>query len=70
MFVPFAAWLAGNALGFSGYWNLFDRAPEATVIWTHAGAYPYPPPLRDYLRRYPGLYIDLSVRDQRAAPDG
>ena len=49
---------------------LFERAPEATVIWAHAGAYPYPPLLRDYLERYPGLYIDLSVRDQRVAPDG
>ena len=48
-----------------------DRpVPEATVIWAHAGAYPYPPLLRDYLQRYPGLYMDLSVRDQRVAPDG
>jgi hypothetical protein len=49
---------------------LFEQAPEATVIWAHAGAFPYPPLLRDYLERYPGLYIDLSVRDQRIAPDG
>jgi hypothetical protein len=49
---------------------LFEQVPEATVIWAHAGAYPYPPLLRDYLERYPGLYIDLSVRDQRIAPDG
>jgi len=40
------------------------------VIWAHAGAYPYPPLLRDYLQRYPGLYIDLSMRDQHIAPDG
>ena len=50
--------------------TLFEQVPEATVIWAHAGAYPYPPLLRDYLQRYPGLYIDLSVRDQRVAPDG
>jgi len=49
---------------------LFEQAPEATVIWAHAGAYPYPPLLRDYLERYPGLYLDLSVRDQRVAPSG
>lgn len=50
--------------------TLFEQVPEATVIWAHAGAYPYPPLLRDYLERHPGLYIDLSVRDQRVAPDG
>ena len=50
--------------------TLFEQVPEATVLWAHAGAYPYPPLLRDYLERYPGLYIDLSVRDQRVAPDG
>ena len=49
---------------------LFEQVPEATVIWAHAGAYPYPPLLRDYLQRYPGLYIDLSVRDERIAPGG
>lgn len=49
---------------------LFEQAPEARVVWAHAGAYPYPPLLRDYLERYPGLHIDLSVRDQRIAPGG
>jgi hypothetical protein len=49
---------------------LFEHAPAATVIWAHAGAYPYPPLLRDYLHRYPGLHLDLSVRDQRIAPEG
>jgi predicted TIM-barrel fold metal-dependent hydrolase len=49
---------------------VFEQAPEARVIWAHAGAYPYPPLLRDYLERYPGLYIDLSVRDQRVALGG
>ncbi|MBD3619410.1 MAG: amidohydrolase family protein [Chromatiales bacterium] len=50
--------------------SLFDHAPGAVVLWAHAGAYPYPPLLRDYLARYPNLHIDLSVRDGRIAPDG
>jgi predicted TIM-barrel fold metal-dependent hydrolase len=50
--------------------TLFEQVPEATVIWAHAGAYPYPPLLRDYLQRYPGLHVDLSVRDPRVAPEG
>jgi hypothetical protein len=50
--------------------SIFEHAPEATVVWAHAGAYPYPPLLRDYLGRYPNLYIDLSVRDERIAPSG
>jgi hypothetical protein len=50
--------------------SLFERLPEVQVIWAHAGAYPYPPLLADYLARYPNLHIDLSVRDQRIAPDG
>jgi len=49
---------------------LFDHAPQARVVWAHAGAYPYPPLLRDYLDRYPNLYVDLSVRDERVAPSG
>lgn len=50
--------------------TLFEIAPEATVIWAHAGAYPYPPLLRDYLERHPSLHLDLSVRDARIAPGG
>lgn len=50
--------------------SLFEQQPEAVVIWAHAGAYPYPALLDDYLRRYPGLYVDLSVRDERIAPKG
>jgi len=49
---------------------LFEHASDVTVIWAHAGAYPYPPLLRDYLERYPGLHMDLSVRDERIAPSG
>jgi len=50
--------------------SLFQHAPQAKVIWAHGGAYPFPPVLRDYLQRYPNLYVDLSVRDERIAPDG
>ncbi len=49
---------------------LFEHAPGATVIWAHAGAYPFPPLVRDYLERYPGLYVDLSMRSGRVAPGG
>jgi predicted TIM-barrel fold metal-dependent hydrolase len=49
---------------------LFERVPDARVVWAHAGAYPYPSLLRDYLRRYPNLYVDLSMRDERIAPGG
>ena len=50
--------------------RLFDHNSSARVIWAHAGAYPHPPLLRDYLARFPNLYLDLSVRDERIAPDG
>lgn len=50
--------------------RLYDHNPHARVVWAHAGAYPFPPLLHDYLRRYPNLYLDLSVRDDRIAPDG
>ena len=50
--------------------TLYEYSPEARVIWAHAGAYPYPPLLRDYLTRYPNLTIDLSVRDDLIAPGG
>jgi hypothetical protein len=49
--------------------TLFDHEPRARVVWAHAGAYPYPALLRDYLARYPDLYIDLSMRNERIAPD-
>jgi hypothetical protein len=50
--------------------RLFEIAPNATVIWAHGGAYPYPPLLGDYLNRYPNLYVDLSMRNERVAPNG
>jgi predicted TIM-barrel fold metal-dependent hydrolase len=50
--------------------SVYEHSPDARVIWAHAGAYPYPRLLHDYLARYPRLYIDLSVRNERIAPDG
>lgn len=50
--------------------TVYDIAPGLTVIWAHAGTYPYPDLVADYLRRYPSLYVDLSVRDGRIAPGG
>lgn len=50
--------------------TIYDLAPGHPVIWAHAGTYPYPDLLADYLHRYPQLHIDLSVRDERIAPGG
>jgi len=50
--------------------TVYDIAPQQPVIWAHAGTYPYPDLIADYLKRYPFLYIDLSMRDERIAPDG
>ncbi|MDR9437718.1 MAG: TatD family hydrolase [Thiohalophilus sp.] len=48
--------------------TIYDIEPGVRVIWAHAGAYPYPDLLADYLGRYPNLSIDLSVRNERIAP--
>ncbi len=50
--------------------TLYDISPSQPVLWAHAGTFPYPDLLADYLQRYPALSIDLSVRDERIAPDG
>ena len=50
--------------------TVYDVSPSQAVIWAHAGTFPYPDLLADYLQRYPALSIDLSVRDDRIAPDG
>jgi hypothetical protein len=50
--------------------KVYDIAPDQPVIWAHAGTFPYPDLVADYLRRYPSLSVDLSVRDDRIAPDG
>ena len=50
--------------------TLYEIAPGQPVIWAHAGTFPYPDLLADYLLRYPALSVDLSVRDERIAPAG
>jgi hypothetical protein len=50
--------------------TLYEIVPDQPVIWAHAGSFPYPDLLADYLRRYPALSVDLSVRDERIAPGG
>lgn len=50
--------------------TLFGIAANATVVWAHAGTEPQPPLIADYLTRYPRLFVDVSVRDERIAPDG
>ena len=49
---------------------LYEIAPGHPLIWAHAGTYPYPDLIADYLRRYPALHIDVSMRDERIAPGG
>ena len=50
--------------------TVYELAPGHPVIWAHAGTFPYPDLLADYLQRYPQLHVDLSVRDERIAPGG
>jgi hypothetical protein len=50
--------------------TVYDIAPSQPVLWAHAGTFPYPDLVADYLQRYPALSIDLSVRDDRIAPNG
>jgi len=50
--------------------TLYEIAPGLPLIWAHAGTYPYPDLIADYLRRYQALHIDLSMRDERIAPGG
>lgn len=50
--------------------TIYEMEPKARLIWAHAGAYPYPDLLTDYLNRYPNLSIDVSVRNERIAPHG
>ena len=50
--------------------TLYEITPKQPIIWAHAGTFPYPDLVSDYLRRYPNLSIDVSMRDERIAPDG
>ena len=49
---------------------VFTISPKLKVIWAHAGKYPYPELVSDYLERYDSLSVDLSMRDERIAPSG
>jgi hypothetical protein len=48
----------------------FAVAPEVRVLWAHLGTDPLPDLLAAMLVRFPGLWVDTSVRDERIAPDG
>jgi hypothetical protein len=48
----------------------FAVAPGVRVLWAHLGAQPQPDPLAAMLARFPGLWVDTSVRDERIAPGG
>lgn len=48
----------------------FAIAPGVRVLWAHLGTVPDPAQLAAMLERYPLLWIDTSVRDERIAPDG
>lgn len=50
--------------------SVYDIAPSTQLIWAHAGTFPYPDLIADYLQRYPALIVDLSMRDARIAPLG
>lgn len=50
--------------------TIYTIAPEQKVVWAHAGKYPYPDLITDYLQRYAELSVDLTMRDERIAPDG
>jgi len=50
--------------------SVYEISANQTVIWAHAGTFPYPELVADYLERYPALMVDLSVRDERIAPNG
>jgi hypothetical protein len=49
--------------------TVYTLAPGLTVVWAHAGTFPYPDLVAHYLGRYPALHIDLSMRDERLSDD-
>lgn len=44
---------------------IFAQAPDVRVLWAHLGTDPRPQVLAPLLQRYPRLYVDTSVRDER-----
>ncbi|MBK1618534.1 hypothetical protein CKO42_08795 [Lamprobacter modestohalophilus] len=49
--------------------EIFAQAPEVTVLWAHLGTDPRPQVLAPLLARYPRLFVDTSVRDERFVDD-
>lgn len=50
--------------------RLFDYTPGVTILWAHAGTVPVPFLVGRYLERYDRLHVDLSMRNERIAPNG
>jgi hypothetical protein len=50
----------------------FQVAPDLRVLWAHLGTQPVPETVDAVLQRHAkrALWIDISVRDDRIAPDG
>ena len=48
--------------------HAFELEPDLRIQWAHAGTFPYPDLIRDYLVRYPRLSVDLSMRSPRLNP--
>jgi len=46
----------------------FELEPDLRILWAHAGTFPFPDLIRDYLVRYPQLSVDLSMRSPRLNP--
>jgi hypothetical protein len=46
----------------------FELEPDLRILWAHAGTFPYPDLIRDYVTRYPQLLVDLSMRSPRLNP--
>lgn len=44
---------------------IFEQAPEVRVLWAHLGTDPRPQVVAALLSRFPRLFVDTSVRDER-----
>jgi len=51
--------------------EIFEQAPNVTILWAHLGTNPNPDFLRSVLKRHSNnLYIDTSVRDKQLLQTG
>jgi len=51
--------------------EIFEQAPNVTILWAHMGTNPNPDFLRSVLKRHStNLYIDTSVRDKQLLQTG